>query len=101
MVTIDEFDQLGQYSSLELQHKLHRLKFNNIKNFIEASLNKTYDLYKKNKKSNISFMDYRNLMLKELEKHKSKKNNEPALSSKASNSKIDISSFLEEESLYL
>ena len=99
MVTIDEFDQLGQYSSLELQHKLHRLKFNNIKNFIEASLNKTYDLYKKNKKSNISFMDYRNLMIKELEKHKNKNNNKPTLISKASNSKIDIS-FLE-ESLHL
>ena len=100
MVTIDEFDQFGQYSSLELQHKLRRLKFNNIKNFIEASLNKTYNLYKKNKKSDISFMDYRNLMIKELEKHKNKNNNKPALNSKASNSKIDIS-FLEEESLHL
>ena len=100
MVTIDEFDQFGQYSSLELQHKLRRLKFNNIKNFIEASLNKTYSLYKKNKKSDISFMDYRNLMIKELEKHKNKNNNKPALNSKASNSKIDIS-FLEEESLHL
>ena len=100
MVTIDEFDQFGQYSSLELQHKLRRLKFNNIKNFIEASLNKTYSLYKKNKKSDISFMDYRNLMIKELEKHKNKNNNKPALNNKASNSKNDIS-FLEEESLHL
>ena len=102
MVTNDEFDQFGQYSSLELQHKLHQLKFNNLKNFIEDSLNKTYNLYKKNKKSDISYIDYRHLMLKELEKHKSKKSDKPASGSKASNSKIDISSlFIEQESLYI
>ena len=95
MVTIDGFDQFGQYSNLELQHKLHQLKFNNLNNFIEASLNKTYTLYKKNKKSNITFMDYRTLMLKELERHKSKKNviQPLTLTSKVDKSKIDISYF--------
>ncbi len=94
MVTIgEEFDQFGQYSNLELQHKLHQLKFNNLNNFIEASLNKTYNLYKKNKNSNITFMDYRNLMLKELEKHKSKKNAVTPMISKTDKTKIDISYF--------
>ena len=101
MVTIDEFDQFGQYSNMEFQHKLHQLKFNNIKDFIEASINKTYDLYKKNKKSNISYLDYRNLMLKELERHKTKQN-KPAVSRKASNSKIDIITLIsDDDSFYI
>ena len=75
MVDIEVFDQLGHYTNLELQHKLH-VKFNNINNFIEASLIKTYNLYKKNKNSNISYLDYRTLMLKEIEQHRNKKINE-------------------------
>ena len=93
MVTIDGFDQFGQYSNIELQHKLHQLKYNSLNNFIEASLYKTYDLYKKNKKSNITFMDYRTLMLKELEKHKNKKNNKPIYTRKPDKPKLDISYF--------
>ena len=50
MNTNEGFDQLGQYSNLELQNKLHKLKFNNINNFIETSIHKNYNLYKKNKK---------------------------------------------------
>ena len=101
MVTIDGFDQIGQYSNKELQHKLHQLKYNSLNNFIEAWLYKTYDLYKKNKKSNITFMDYRTLMLKELEKHKSNKNNKPFYSSKPDKPKLDMSyfSFSEESSI--
>jgi hypothetical protein len=97
MVTIDGFDQFGQYSSLELKNKLRRLKFNRINNFIESSLNKTYKLYKKNKNSNITFMDYRTLMLKELEKKKDSKNNKPPLPSKINNYKDDTSYFISEE----
>ena len=95
MVNTEGFDQFGQYSNLELQHKLYQLKFNNINNFIEASLNKTYNLYKKNKKSDITFMDYRTLMLKELERHKSKKDViNPVISRpEKSKIKIDISYF--------
>lgn len=96
---VDGFDQFGQYSNLELQHKLPQLKFNSFNSFIEASLNKTYNLYKKNKKSNISFMDYRILMLKEIEKHKNRKNNKPPSSSNPGKSKPDISYFsLDDES---
>ncbi len=101
MVAIEEFDQFGQYSNLELQHKLGKLKFNNINNFIENTLNKTYSMYKKNKRSNITFMDYRNLMIKELENHTNKKNNKPPLPSKISDSKADESTIiLEEESSF-
>ena len=96
MNTSDGFDQFGQYSNLELQHKLHKLKFNNINNFIEASINKNYNLYKKNKKSNITFMDYRSLMLKELEKHTNKKDKKK--DSKKNNTSIsEILSMLSEE----
>ena len=93
MVTIDGFDQFGQYSNLELQHKLHQLKYNSLNNFIESALYKTYDLYKKNKKSNITFMDYRTLMLEELKKHKNKNNNKPIFSSKPDKPKLNISGY--------
>ena len=97
MVTIDGFDQFGQYSSLELKNKLDRLKFNRINNFIEFSLNKTYKLYKKNKNSNITFMEYRTLMLKELEKKKDSKNNKPPFPCKINNYKDETSYFISEE----
>ena len=98
MVYIEGFDQLGHYTNLELQHKLH-LKFNNINTFIEASLIKTYNLYKKNKKSNISYLDYRTLMLKELELHRNRKTNESPSFAKTNYSKFsDNSLFSDEES---
>lgn len=97
MVAIEEFDQFGQYSNLELQHKLGKLKFNNINNFIEDTLNKTYNIYKKNKRCNITFMDYRKLMIKELEKHNNRKNNKPPLPRKISDSKADLSTIIFEE----
>ena len=92
MVTIDGFDQFGQYSNFELQYKLHQMKFNSINSFIEASISKTYNLYKKNKKSDISFLDYRTLMLKELGKPKTNKKNRPDSKSDVIYSKVDISS---------
>ena len=97
MVAIEEFDQFGQYSNLELHHKLGQHKFSNINNFIEDSLNKIYNIYKKNKKSNITFMDYRNLMLKEFEKRNNRENYKPPLPSKISNSKADVSFIIFEE----
>ena len=97
MKTIDGFDQFGQYSNLELQYKLQQLKFKKINSFIEASINKNYKLYKKNKKSDITYMDYRTLMLKELDKHKNKKDNSPASKNKINNSLLDIMSMLSDE----
>lgn len=97
MNTNDGFDQFGQYSNLELQHKLPKLKFNNINSFIEATIYKNYNLYKKNKKSNITFMDYRALMLKELENHTNKKDKKKVSKSESSTSISDILSMLSEE----
>ena len=97
MKTIDGFDQFGQNSNLELQYKLQQLKFNKINSFIEASINKNYKLYKKNKKSDITYMDYRTLMLKELDRHENKKDNKPASKNKINNSILDIMSKLSDE----
>ena len=91
MVTIDVFDQFDQFSNIEFKQKLHQLKFNNINTFIEDSINKTYNLYKKNKKSDISFLDYRKLMLKEFGKPKTKKRNQPDSRIDTTSSKIDLS----------
>ena len=66
----DRFDQIGQNSSLELKNKLQKLKLTNIQSFLEASLKKTYNLYKKNKNSNISFTEYQEQLLQKLEKQK-------------------------------
>ena len=66
MENIDNFDLIGQYSNMELKHKLYKLKLNKIKNFVEVSLNRSYLLYKKNKNNEISFKDYKEQLLKEL-----------------------------------
>ena len=73
MENIDNFDLIGQYSTMELRQKLYKLKLNNMKNFLEVSLSKSYILYKKNKNSEISFKDYKEQLLKELEKNKNRK----------------------------
>ena len=70
MVSRDAFDQFGQFSKWELQIRLKQYKFKSIYSFIETYLNKYYDVYKKNKNSNISYSDYRSLMLKELAIHR-------------------------------
>ena len=75
MENSDNFDLFGQYSNMELKQKLFKLKLNNIQNFLEESLNKSYLLYKKNKNYEISFKDYKEQLLKELEKkNKNRKN---------------------------
>ena len=73
MENMDNFDLIGQYSTMELRQKLYKLKLNNMKNFLEASLTKSYILYKNNKNSEISFKDYKEQLLKELEKNKNRK----------------------------
>ena len=73
MENMDNFDLIGQYSTMELRQKLYKLKLNNMKNFLEISLSKSYILYKKNKNSEISFKDYKDQLLKELEKNKNRK----------------------------
>ena len=73
MVSKDVFDRFDQYSNLEIQVKLKQYKSQSIASFIETYLNKYYEVYKKNKNSNISFSDYRKLMLKELAMHRNQK----------------------------
>ena len=73
MVSKDVFDRFDQYSNLEIQVKLKKYKFQSISSFIETYLNKYYEVYKKNKNSDISFSDYRKLMLKELAIHRNQK----------------------------
>ena len=70
---MDSFDQIGQYSNIELRKKLCKLKLNNCQSFLDIYLNKSYNLYKKNKKCNISFADYQEQLAKELEKNKNPK----------------------------
>ena len=72
MVSLDCFDQFGQFSKWEFQLKLKQYKFNSIYSFIETYLHKYYEVYKKNKKTDISYSDYRSLMLKELAMHRNK-----------------------------
>ena len=73
MVSKDVFDQFDQSSNLENQFKLKQFKFRSISTFIETYLNKYYETYKKNKNIDISFSDYRKLMLKELAMHRNQK----------------------------
>ena len=72
MVSIDCFDQFGQFSKWDLQLKLKQYKFKSIYSFIETYLKKYYEVYKKNKNTEISYSDYRSLMLKELAMHRNK-----------------------------
>ena len=63
------FDQFGQYSKWGFQQKMKQSKFQSIYSFIEECLSKYYEAYKKNKKTDISYSDYRRLMLKKLVLH--------------------------------
>ena len=73
MELFDSFDQIGQYSNIELRKKLCKLKLNNFHCFLDVYLNKSYKLYKKNKNCEISFADYQEQLAKEIEKHKNPK----------------------------
>ena len=72
MVSRDYFDQFGQFSKWELQLRLKQYKFKSIYSFIETYLKKYYEVCKKNKNTDISYSDYRSLMLKELAMHRNK-----------------------------
>ena len=72
MVTIDVFDQFD-HSNLDLKYKKKQYKFQSISTFIETYFKKYYDVYKRNKEIDISFSDYRKLMLKELAIHRNQK----------------------------
>ena len=89
MVSLDCFDQFGQFSKWEFQLKLKQYKFNSIYSFIETYLHKYYEVYKKNKKSDISYSDYRSIMLKELAIHR-KKITEPGPIKFSKNLEIDL-----------
>ncbi len=73
MEVIDNFDQIGQLSNNELREKFYKLRRNSFRNFFEESLQKSYKLYKRNKNSDISFIDYKDQLLKDLEKNKNTK----------------------------
>ena len=73
MEVIDNFDQIGQLSNNELREKFYKLRRNSFHNFLEESLQKSYKLYKRNKNSDISFIDYKDQLLKDLEKNKNTK----------------------------
>ncbi len=68
--SFERFEPNGQNSSMELKNKLLKLKLNNIQSFLESSLKRTYNLYKKNKHSNITFTEYQEQLLQKLEKQK-------------------------------
>ena len=66
----ERIDPFGQFSKWAFQQKLKQYKFKELYTFIESCLSKFYEVYKKNKKSDISYSDYRSLMLKKLVLHK-------------------------------
>ena len=70
MASPDVFAHFDIYSKIESQLKLKHFKSQRMYSFIEEYLEKKYEVYKKNKNSDISFSDYRNLMLKELVKNR-------------------------------
>ena len=70
MASSDIFAHFDIYSKIESQLKLKHFKSQREYSFIEEYLRKKYEVYKKNKNSNISFSDYRNLMLQELVKNR-------------------------------
>ena len=76
MEDFDSFDQIGQYSNMELKKKLYKLKQNKFHDFLLESMDKSYILYKKNKNCKISFNDYQAQLLKEFEKQNNLKNYE-------------------------
>ena len=70
MASPDVFAHFDIYSKIEYQLKLKHFKSQRMYSFIEEYLEKKYEVYKKNKNSDISFSEYRNLMLKELIKNR-------------------------------
>ena len=62
----ERIDPFGQFSKWDFQQKLKQYKFKKLYTFIESCLNKFYKDYKKNKDNDISYSEYRSLMLKKL-----------------------------------
>ena len=66
----ERIDPFGQFSKWDFQQKLKQYKFKKLYTFIESCLNRFYKDYKKNKDNNISYSEYRSLMLKKLVLHR-------------------------------
>ena len=62
----ERIDPFGQFSKWDFRQKLKQYKFKKLYTFIESCLNKFYKDYKKNKDNDISYSEYRSLMLKKL-----------------------------------
>ena len=71
MSSVEQYENFDQFSNWEYHYSklIKRHKFQNICSFIEYYITIFYDVYKKNKNSNISFSDYRKIMLQKLAKH--------------------------------
>ena len=66
----ERIDPFGQFSKWDFQQKLKQYKFKKLYTFIESCLNRFYKDYKKNKDNDISYSEYRSLMLKKLVLHR-------------------------------
>ena len=62
----ERIDPFGQFSKWDFRQKLKQYKFKKLYTFLESCLNKFYKDYKKNKDNDISYSEYRSLMLKKL-----------------------------------
>ena len=69
MASEDVIDKLDKFSKRYQKFKHSQPKFKNMCIFIENCINNFYELYKKNKNPNISFCEYRKLMLRKLSNH--------------------------------
>ena len=71
MSSVERYENFDQFSNWEHNYsKLQKKhKFKNICSFIEKYITIFYEVYKRNKNSNITFSDYRKLMLQNLAKH--------------------------------
>ena len=65
MESFDRFDNFDVFSRIEKQHKLKGLKHNYIHRFFEENIAKFYEIYKKNRKSDINLKDYKIQFLKD------------------------------------
>ena len=87
---MDSFDTFDQYSYLEWKNKLKHLKFNNFHYFIEVYIKKFYNLYKKNKNSEITYIDYQTQLVKKLEKQFKNKDKKIFSNESRKNTQVDL-----------
>ena len=66
----ERIDPFGQFSKWDFRQKLKQYKFKKLYTFIESCLKRFYKDYKKNKDNDISYSEYRSLMLKKLVLHR-------------------------------